>query len=72
MFEERTEQLHRILTLLDVVVTSLMFLAASWVRNALLDDDPVDLLSHLALLPFIKGAVMGAIWVSKPELAHKG
>jgi hypothetical protein len=32
---------------------------------------PATLIFTLALLPFIKGAVMGAIWVSKPELAHK-
>jgi exopolysaccharide biosynthesis polyprenyl glycosylphosphotransferase len=53
MFDERSEQLHRVLTLLDVAVTIVVFLAASWVRNALLANDPVDVLSHLALLPFI-------------------
>ena len=42
MFEERSEQLHRVTTLLDVAVTILVFLAAPWVRNALLDNDPVD------------------------------
>ena len=53
MFEERSDQLYRALTLLDVAVTIFVFLAASWVRNSLLDNDPVDLLSHLALLPFV-------------------
>jgi exopolysaccharide biosynthesis polyprenyl glycosylphosphotransferase len=53
MFEERSERLHRVLTLLDVTVTIVVFLAASWVRNALLDNDPADLMSHVALLPFI-------------------
>ena len=31
---------------------------------------PATLLLTLALLPFIKGAVMGAIWATKPELAR--
>jgi exopolysaccharide biosynthesis polyprenyl glycosylphosphotransferase len=53
MFEERSERLHRVLSLLDVTVTIFVFLAASWVRNAVVDDDPADLLSHVALLPFI-------------------
>src|SRR5882672_4404195 len=53
MFEERSEQLQRVTTLLDVVVTIFVFLGASWFRNALLDDDPADLLSHVALLPFV-------------------
>jgi len=58
MFEERTEQLYRILTLVDVALTTFVFLAAPWLRNALLDNDPVDLLSHLAVLPFIL-----ALWI---------
>jgi uncharacterized protein (DUF983 family) len=41
-----------------------------WVEMAI--GLPATLIFTLALLPFIKGAVMGAIWVSKPELAHKG
>src|SRR5712692_10335051 len=53
MFEERSERLHRVMTLLDAAVTTLVFLVAPWIRNALLDDDPVDFLSHLAFLPFV-------------------
>src|SRR5712691_8291751 len=53
MFEERSEQLHRVTTLLDVAVTILVFLAASWFQSVLFDDDPADLLSHVALLPFV-------------------
>jgi exopolysaccharide biosynthesis polyprenyl glycosylphosphotransferase len=34
-------------------LTVLVFLAASWFRNVLLDNDPADLLSHVALLPFV-------------------
>ena len=41
----------------------------AWVEIAV--GLPATLIFTLALLPFIKGAVMGAIWVSKPELAHK-
>jgi exopolysaccharide biosynthesis polyprenyl glycosylphosphotransferase len=52
MFEERSEQLHCVTTLLDIALTVFVFLAASWLRNALLDNDPVDFLSHVALLPF--------------------
>ena len=53
MFEERSEQLHRVMTLSDVAVIILVFLAAPWLRNTVLDDDPVDLLSQVALLPFV-------------------
>ena len=53
MFEERSEQLHRVTTLLDIALTVFVFLAASWLRTALLDNHPVDFLSHLALLPFV-------------------
>jgi len=53
MFEERSEQLHRVMTLLDVALTIFVFLGASWFRSVLLDDDPADLLSHVALLPFV-------------------
>src|SRR5882724_3687865 len=53
MFEERSERLYRVLSLLDVTVTILVFLAASWGRNVVEDNDPADLLSHVALLPFI-------------------
>jgi exopolysaccharide biosynthesis polyprenyl glycosylphosphotransferase len=53
MFEERSEELHRVTTLVDVFATIVMFLAASWLRNLLLDDEPSDPLSHIALLPFI-------------------
>lgn len=53
MFEERSEEFHRVTTLLDLCTTIVMFLAASWLRNLVLDDDPVDTLSHIALLPFI-------------------
>jgi exopolysaccharide biosynthesis polyprenyl glycosylphosphotransferase len=53
MFEERSEQLRRVTTLLDMAVTLLTFLAATWLRTVILDDEPRDLLSHLALLPCI-------------------
>ena len=53
MFEERSERLYRVLSLLDVTVTIFVFLAASWGRNVVEDNDPADLLSHVALLPFI-------------------
>ncbi len=53
MVEERSEQLHRVTTLLDIGLTIVVFLAASWLRSMLLDSDPTDLLSHVAFLPFI-------------------
>jgi exopolysaccharide biosynthesis polyprenyl glycosylphosphotransferase len=53
MFDERSEQLHRVTTLLDVGLTVVALLLAPAVRNALLADEPLDLLSHLVLLPFI-------------------
>jgi exopolysaccharide biosynthesis polyprenyl glycosylphosphotransferase len=53
MFEERSRQLHRVTTLLDISITTLVFLVASWLRSLVLDDDPGDFLSHVALLPFV-------------------
>jgi exopolysaccharide biosynthesis polyprenyl glycosylphosphotransferase len=53
MFEERSEELHRVTTLLDLCTTIIVFLTASWLRSLLLDDEPPDALSHIALLPFI-------------------
>src|SRR5215468_10604343 len=53
MFDERSEQLHRVTTLLDLAATTLLFLVSLWLRNSLMSDDPVDVLSHLALLPLV-------------------
>jgi exopolysaccharide biosynthesis polyprenyl glycosylphosphotransferase len=53
MFEQRSEQLHRVTTLLDLCITIIVFLAASWFRNLVLDEAPRDFLSHVAVLPFI-------------------
>ncbi len=47
-----------------------LYAPPAWIEMAI--AIPATLLLTLALLPFIKGAVMGAIWVSKPELAHRG
>jgi exopolysaccharide biosynthesis polyprenyl glycosylphosphotransferase len=58
MFEERSEQLHRVTTLLDISLTILTFVAAVWVRYALVDDDLGDFVSNAALLPFIL-----SIWI---------
>ncbi len=53
-FEERSEQLDRVTTLLDVTLTALVFLAAPWLRSVILnDDDTIDLVSHLAFLPLV-------------------
>jgi exopolysaccharide biosynthesis polyprenyl glycosylphosphotransferase len=53
MFEERSEQLDRVTTLLDITLTALAFLIAAWLRDALVGDEPIHLLSHLAFLPLI-------------------
>jgi exopolysaccharide biosynthesis polyprenyl glycosylphosphotransferase len=53
MSDERSEQLQRVTTLLDLSVTTLVFLASPWLRTFVLDDEPVHFMSHAALLPFI-------------------
>jgi exopolysaccharide biosynthesis polyprenyl glycosylphosphotransferase len=53
MFEERSEELHRVTTLLDLCLTITAFLMAPWLRTLLIDDEPPNILSHIALLPFI-------------------
>ena len=58
MFDERSEQLHRVMTLLDLGITIIMFLVAPWLRTLLVDDEPPNLLSHIVFLPFIL-----ALWI---------
>ena len=41
----------------------------AWVEMAI--GLPATLLLTLALLPFVKGAAMGVIWATKPELARR-
>jgi exopolysaccharide biosynthesis polyprenyl glycosylphosphotransferase len=53
MFEERSEDLHRVTTLLDLCLTITVFLTAPWLRTLLIDDEPPNVLSHIAFLPFI-------------------
>jgi exopolysaccharide biosynthesis polyprenyl glycosylphosphotransferase len=53
LFEQRSEQLHRVTTLLDTSITILLFLAASWFRNLVLDNDARDFMSHVAVLPCV-------------------
>lgn len=58
MLEERSDLLRRVTTLLDLGITIIVFLSAPWLRSLLLDDDPPDLLSHIAILPFILALCM--------------
>ncbi len=53
MFEEKSEQLNRVVTVLDVVLTVVSFLIAYWIHEELLPSRSAELLSHLALLPLI-------------------
>jgi len=53
MFEERSQQLDRVTTLLDIALTVVVFLIAVWLRNVVAGGDPIHVLSHIALLPFI-------------------
>lgn len=61
MFDERSEQLQRVTMLLDVSATALIFLSSPWLRTLVLDDEPLHLLSHLALLPFVLSLWMFAL-----------
>src|SRR5438445_12075152 len=55
MFDERSEQVRRVVTLLDVGVTIFAFRVAPALRIAFLDDDftDFDFWSHASFLPFI-------------------
>lgn len=53
MFEEKSEQLNRVATVLDVVLTVVSFLLAYWIHEAFLPVSSASLLSHLALIPLI-------------------
>jgi exopolysaccharide biosynthesis polyprenyl glycosylphosphotransferase len=53
MFEEKSEQLNRVVTILDIVLTVISFLIAYWIHEAFLPVSSADFLSHLALLPLI-------------------
>ena len=53
MFDERSEQVQRVVTLLDVGVTIFAFLVAPALRNTFLDGDFTDFnfWSHASFLP---------------------
>jgi exopolysaccharide biosynthesis polyprenyl glycosylphosphotransferase len=52
-FDEKSRHAGRLLFVLDILTTALVFLFAYWFREFLFSDNPIDFYSHLAMLPFI-------------------
>ncbi len=59
MFEEKSEQLNRVVTILDIVLTVVSFLTAYWIHEVFLPSTSANLMSHIALLPLII-----TLWIS--------
>jgi exopolysaccharide biosynthesis polyprenyl glycosylphosphotransferase len=53
MFDEKSRELRRIQTLLDVTLTVTSFLLAYQFRDVFVPGDPDDLFSHMAIIPLI-------------------
>lgn len=51
MYEDRSRQIGRIMVLLDMSLTILIFLLSYWIRNTVFQEMEVDFFSHVALLP---------------------
>jgi len=53
MFDERTQRLRSITTLLDIALTVAAFLISYYIQGEVRENFSADILSHLALLPLI-------------------
>jgi exopolysaccharide biosynthesis polyprenyl glycosylphosphotransferase len=63
MFLDRTSILRRVTTLLDIGVTTLIFLASPWLRTFFVHGEPIHYMSHVALFPFILALWLFALTV---------
>ncbi len=57
MLSDKSQRIRNVTILADLSVTLFVFLLAFWIRDLFSRDDPVDFLSHVALLPLVL-----AIW----------
>lgn len=53
MFDERSQRLRNVTTLLDIGLTLVVFLVSYYIQGEVRDDFSADILSHVALLPLI-------------------
>lgn len=53
MFDEKSREIGRLLFLLDICLTILVFLLSFWLRDLFFTGDPADFFPHVVLLPFI-------------------
>ncbi|SHO51452.1 sugar transferase [Desulfopila aestuarii] len=53
MFDERSRDTQRLLSLLDIFFTVLSFASALWIFEQIHSDEQVDFFSHIAILPLI-------------------
>lgn len=53
MFDEKSREVGRLLLLLDICLTILVFLSSYWMRDLIFPEDRADYSSHVALLPLI-------------------
>ncbi len=58
MFDERSRETQRFLSIWDIFSSVASFAAAIWIHNAVLPLDAVDSFSNLAILPFIIAILM--------------
>ena len=53
IFDDKTKEMGRLLLVLDMCLTILIFLASFWIRSAIFPQDLPDYRSHIALIPLI-------------------
>ncbi len=53
IFDDKKKEMGRLLLVLDICLTILVFLASFWIRMAIFPLDEADYLSHIVLIPLI-------------------
>jgi len=61
-YDDKAQQAGRLLFVLDLLLTTFIFLVAFHLREALRGDEPIDLLAHIALLPLVLISLGGLMW----------
>lgn len=61
-YDDKARQAGRLLFVLDLLLTTFIFLVAFHLRGALRGGEPIDLLAHIALLPLFLMPMAGLMW----------
>ena len=59
MYDDRTVEIGRTLFLLDIILTTITYIAAVWIRVSWEDGGDVDFISHIYFIPLLLALVVG-------------